>query len=54
LKAFAITIYSIIGHTGDVERLFSDLGMTQSAKRCNLLVETFETLGKIYANLHYL
>ncbi|KAG1883549.1 uncharacterized protein F5891DRAFT_971875, partial [Suillus fuscotomentosus] len=34
--------------------LFSDLGMTQSAKRCDLSVETFETLGKIHANLHYL
>ncbi|KAG2740216.1 hypothetical protein P692DRAFT_201842526 [Suillus brevipes Sb2] len=54
LKAFAITIHSIVGHTGDVERLFSDLGTTQSAKHCNLSVKTFKTLGKIRANLHYL
>jgi hypothetical protein len=54
LKAFAIMIHSIIGHAGDVEQLFSDLGTTQSVKRCNLSVETFETLGKIRANLCYL
>lgn len=33
---------------------FSDLGTTQSVKCCNLSVKTFETLGKIHANLHYL
>lgn len=53
LKAFAITILSIVPHAGDVERLFSDLGNTQSPRRCNLSVSTFETLGKIRANLNY-
>ncbi|KIK75105.1 hypothetical protein PAXRUDRAFT_173810 [Paxillus rubicundulus Ve08.2h10] len=52
LKAFAITILSIVPHAGKVERLFSDLGSTQSPRRCNLSVDTFETLGKICANLN--
>ncbi|KAF9234431.1 ribonuclease H-like domain-containing protein [Melanogaster broomeanus] len=51
LKAFAITILSIVPHAGKVERLFSDLGSTQSPRRCNLSVDTFETLGKIRINL---
>jgi len=53
LKAFAITMLSIVGHAGDVERLFSDLGTTQYPRRCNLKIETFEMLGKIRANLRH-
>jgi hypothetical protein len=53
LKAFAIIILSIVPHAAEVERLFSDLGGTQSVKRCNLSVNTFQTLGKIRANLRY-
>ncbi|KAG1853162.1 hypothetical protein DFJ58DRAFT_396696 [Suillus subalutaceus] len=55
LKAFSVTILilSIVGHAGEVERTFSDLGTTQSARRCNLSVDTFETLGKIRANLRH-
>ena len=53
LKAFAITILSIVPHASDVEHLFSDLGNTQSPWRCNLSVSTFEMLGKIHANLNY-
>ncbi|KAG2157798.1 uncharacterized protein EDB93DRAFT_1065158, partial [Suillus bovinus] len=53
LKAFAVTILSIVGHAGEVECTFSDLGTTQSAWRCNLSVEIFETLGKIHANLRH-
>ncbi|KAG2062609.1 hypothetical protein BDR04DRAFT_1040100, partial [Suillus decipiens] len=41
LKAFAIVILSIVPHAAEVEQLFSDLGGTQSAKRCNLSVRTF-------------
>ncbi|KAG1874788.1 hypothetical protein DFJ58DRAFT_758768 [Suillus subalutaceus] len=41
------------GHAGEVERTFSDLGTTQSARRCNLSVDTFETLGKIRANVRH-
>ncbi|KAF9230404.1 hypothetical protein BU15DRAFT_83675 [Melanogaster broomeanus] len=51
LKNLAIRMLSIVPHAGDVERLFSDLGSTQSPRRCNLSVQTFETLGKIRANL---
>jgi hypothetical protein len=53
LKAFAIIILSIVPHAAEVERLFSDLGGMQSVKRCNLSVNTFQTLSKIRANLHY-
>jgi hypothetical protein len=50
LKAFAVIIFSIAPHAADAERLFSDLGGTQSVKRCNLSIETFETLGKLRSN----
>ncbi|KAG2122855.1 hypothetical protein BD769DRAFT_958505 [Suillus cothurnatus] len=50
---FAITLLSIVPHAADVERLFSDKGSTQSPKRCNLSVNTFEALAKIQANLRY-
>jgi len=53
LKAFAIIVLSIVPHAAEVERLFSDLGGTQSVKRCNLSVDRFETLGKVQANLRY-
>ncbi|KAG1803106.1 uncharacterized protein BJ212DRAFT_1230899, partial [Suillus subaureus] len=53
LKAFAMTILSIVGHAGKVEWTLSNLSTTQSARCCNFSVETFETLGKIHANLHY-
>ncbi|KAG2112429.1 hypothetical protein DEU56DRAFT_762038 [Suillus clintonianus] len=42
------------GNTATSDTILADLGTTQSAKRCNLSVETFETLGKIRANLRYL
>ena len=51
LKAFAMAMHSIVPHAGDIERLFSDLGGTQSAKRCRLSVDTFEKLGKLRSNL---
>ncbi|KAG2144418.1 uncharacterized protein EDB93DRAFT_1087646, partial [Suillus bovinus] len=47
LKALAITLLSIVPHAADVEHLFSDMGSTQSPKRCNLSVDTFEALAKI-------
>jgi hypothetical protein len=50
LKALAITILSVVPHAGEVERLFSALGGTQTCKRCNLSVSTFETLGKLRSN----
>ncbi|KAG2061175.1 hypothetical protein BDR06DRAFT_978764 [Suillus hirtellus] len=53
LKAFTVTILSIVGHAGEVEHTFSDFGTTQSARRYNLSVETFEILGKIHMNLQH-
>ena len=50
LKAITITIHSIVPYATEVECLFSALGGTQSTKRCNLSVLTFETLGKLCAN----
>lgn len=50
LKSLAITIHSVVPHSADVERLFSDLGGVQGVKRCKLTVHTFETLGKLRAN----
>ena len=47
LKAMAIMLHSVVPHAADVERYFSGLGGTQSAKRCNLTVETFEALSKL-------
>ncbi|KAG1893959.1 uncharacterized protein F5891DRAFT_962254, partial [Suillus fuscotomentosus] len=53
LKAFAVTILSIVGYAGKGERTFPNLGTTQSMQRCNLSVEIFETIGKILANFRY-
>ncbi|KAJ3539928.1 hypothetical protein NMY22_g4510 [Coprinellus aureogranulatus] len=47
LKRMAITLLSVVPHTAELERLFSQLGGTQSAKRCNLTVDRFETLGRL-------
>ncbi|KAG1882059.1 hypothetical protein F4604DRAFT_1577538, partial [Suillus subluteus] len=49
----ASNLHSVVPHAGDVERLFSDMGGTQSVKRCNLSVATFETIAKIHANLRF-
>lgn len=53
LKTFAIILFSIVPHAADIERLFSDLGGVQSAKRCRLAVPTFEKLGKLRSNYSY-
>ncbi|KAJ7589704.1 hypothetical protein C8J56DRAFT_1049352 [Mycena floridula] len=50
LKRMAIIILSIVPHSAEVERLFSLFGGTQSAKRVNLAVPTFENLGKLRSN----
>ncbi|KAG2739517.1 hypothetical protein P692DRAFT_20918614, partial [Suillus brevipes Sb2] len=36
-----------------VERTFSNFDTTQSARRCNLSVDKFETLGRIHAYLRH-
>ena len=53
LRALAVALFSIVPHAAEVERLFSCLGGVQTAKRCNLAVDTFEALGKIRSNLAY-
>lgn len=53
LKVLAVVLFSIVPHSADVERLFSDLGGTQSIKRCRLTVDNIETLGKLRANYSY-
>ncbi|KAF8122145.1 hypothetical protein EV363DRAFT_1557947 [Boletus edulis] len=50
LKTMAVILHSVVPHAADVERYFSALGSTQSAKRCNLTVETFEALSKLRSN----
>jgi hypothetical protein len=50
LKAFAVIIHSIVPHAADIERYFSGLGGVQSVKRCNLSVQTFESLSKLWAS----
>ena len=51
IKSLGIIFASIVPHSADVERLFSDLGGVQGVRRCNLTVDTFQTLGKLRA--HY-
>jgi hypothetical protein len=50
LKAFTVIIHSIIPHAADIKRYFSGLGGVQSVKRCNLSVQTFESLSKLWAS----
>ncbi|KAG2364903.1 hypothetical protein BDR07DRAFT_1190830, partial [Suillus spraguei] len=50
LKVFAIVTHSIVPHGTDVERYFLGLGGVQSVKRCNLSVQTFESLSKLRAS----
>ena len=45
LKSMGIRILSIIPHAAEVERLFSNLGHIQGARRCNLTVPHMQTLG---------
>ncbi|KAL7281205.1 hypothetical protein ACG7TL_004513 [Trametes sanguinea] len=47
LKAIALRIFSIVPHSAEIERLFSDLGGVQSVKRCKLTVSHMETLGML-------
>ncbi len=53
LKGMAITLFSIVPHAAEVERLFSQLGGVQGTRRCKLSVRNFEALGKIRSNLSY-
>lgn len=53
LKALAVILHSIVPHAAEVERLFSALGMVQTARRAGLDVNTFEALGKMRSYLSY-
>jgi hypothetical protein len=53
LQSLAIILLSVVPHSADVERLCSALRGTQTPKRCNISVDTFETLGKLCANYSY-
>ncbi|KAL1949916.1 hypothetical protein VTO73DRAFT_8797 [Trametes versicolor] len=47
LKVMAIRILSIVPHSAEIERLFSNLGGVQSPKRCKLSVPHMETMGTL-------
>ncbi|KAF8589854.1 hypothetical protein K439DRAFT_1651449 [Ramaria rubella] len=51
LKSMAVTIFSLVPHSAEVKRLFSNLGGIQSVQRSNLTVANFEWLGKLCS--HY-
>ncbi|VDB95632.1 unnamed protein product [Peniophora sp. CBMAI 1063] len=46
LRVLAEMLHSIVPHSAEIERLFSQLGGVQTPKRCNLTVENFEGLGR--------
>ena len=48
-----ITLLSIVPHSAEVERLFSNLGGVQCVECRNLSVCTFETVGKLPNNYSY-
>ncbi|KAJ6548592.1 ribonuclease H-like domain-containing protein [Mycena capillaripes] len=54
IRAMAIILHSIVPHSADVERLFSNLGGIQSPRRNGWLVETMEKVAKIRSHLSYL
>lgn len=47
LRKLAIILHSVVPHTAEVERLFSNLGGIQGRTRTRLSVENFEKLGKL-------
>ncbi|KAJ7175574.1 ribonuclease H-like domain-containing protein, partial [Mycena filopes] len=53
IRTLAIVLASVVPHSADVERLFSDLGGIQTPRRNLLAVETMEKTGKIRSRLNY-
>ncbi|KAJ7449770.1 ribonuclease H-like domain-containing protein, partial [Mycena galericulata] len=53
IRSLAIVLASIVPHSADVERLFSDLGGIQTPRRNLMAVETMEKTGKIRSRLNY-
>nr|GAT42637.1 predicted protein [Mycena chlorophos] len=54
LKTLAIVFCSIVPHSADVERLFSQFGGIQSPRRSNMTVDTMEKLGRVRGHLNLL
>ena len=54
LKDLAMTIYALVPHSAEVERLFSSLGGIQGVRRSRLNVTTFEKLGRMRCYLNSL
>ncbi|KAJ6626493.1 hypothetical protein B0H10DRAFT_1742761, partial [Mycena sp. CBHHK59/15] len=52
-RSVAIVLASIVPHSADVERLFSDLGGIQTPRRNLMAVDTMEKTGKIRSRLNY-
>ncbi|KAJ7331036.1 hypothetical protein DFH08DRAFT_940241 [Mycena albidolilacea] len=53
IRSLGIILASIVPHSADVERLFSDLGQTQTPHRKGMTVDHMEKYGKIRARLTY-
>ena len=54
LKSMALSIFALVPHSAEVERLFSSLGGIQGVRRSLLDVQTFERLGKMRCHLNSL
>lgn len=50
IKSMAILLFSIVPHSAEVERLFSDLANIEGKKRTHLDVETLQSLGRLRCN----
>ncbi|KAJ7906652.1 ribonuclease H-like domain-containing protein, partial [Mycena leptocephala] len=53
IRDLAIVLASIVPHSADVERLFSDLGGIQTPRRNSMTVQNMEKTGKIRSRLSY-
>ncbi|KAJ6540757.1 ribonuclease H-like domain-containing protein [Mycena capillaripes] len=53
IRDLAIVLASIVPHSADVERLFSDLGGIQTPRHNSMTVQNMEKTGKIRSRLSY-
>jgi hypothetical protein len=53
IRSLALTLFAIVPHAAEVERLFSSLGGIQSVKRSRLTVQNFEMLGMLRNHYSY-
>ncbi|KAJ6614046.1 hypothetical protein B0H10DRAFT_1950965 [Mycena sp. CBHHK59/15] len=53
IRSMGIVLACIVPHSGDVERLFSDLGGIQTPRRNSMTVANMEKTGKIRSRLNY-